>query len=162
MGCITQSCLVKEIKMVTSNALSLFDNFSKLTPYAVGFDRVFDNLQRYVDNNVTSTGFPPYNIRKEGDYNYVIEMALAGFGKKDIEVEVSEGTLSIRSIRSVKENIEDDDTIYRGISYRQFERKFTVADDVVVNSAALENGMLMIKLERIVPEEKKPRIITVK
>ena len=145
--------------MVTSNALSLFDNFNKLTPYAVGFDRVFDNLQRYVDNNVTSTGFPPYNIRKEGDYNYVIEMALAGFGKKDIEVEVSDGTLSIRS---VKENIEDDDTIYRGISYRRFERKFTVADDVVVNSAALENGMLMIKLERIVPEEKKPRIITVK
>ena len=145
--------------MVTSNALSLFDNFNKLTPYAVGFDRVFDNLQRYVDNNVTSTGFPPYNIRKEGDYKYVIEMALAGFGKKDIEVEVSDGTLSIRS---VKENIEDDDTIYRGISYRRFERKFTVADDVVVNSAALENGMLMIKLERIVPEEKKPRIITVK
>ena len=106
-----------------------------------------------------STGFPPYNIRKEGDYNYVIEMALAGFGKKDIEVEVSEGTLSIRS---VKENTEDDDTIYRGISYRRFERKFTVADDVVVNSASLENGMLMIELERIVPEEKKPRIITVK
>ena len=145
--------------MVTSNALSLFENFTKLTPYAVGFDRVFDNLQRYVDNNVTSTGFPPYNIRKKGDYNYVIEMALAGFGKKDIEVEVSESNLSIRS---VKENIEDDDTIYRGISYRQFERKFTVADDVVVNSAALENGMLTIELERIVPEEKKPRIITVK
>ena len=145
--------------MVTSNALSLFDNFNKLTPYAVGFDRVFDNLQRYVDNNVTSTGFPPYNIRKKGDYNYVIEMALAGFGKKDIEVEVSESNLSIRS---VKENIEDDSTIYRGISYRRFERKFTVADDVVVNSATLENGMLTIELERIVPEEKKPRIITVK
>ena len=145
--------------MVTSNALSLFENFTKLTPYAVGFDRVFDNLQRYVDNNVTSTGFPPYNIRKKGDYNYVIEMALAGFGKKDIEVEVSESNLSIRS---VKENIEDDSTIYRGISYRRFERKFTVADDVVVNSATLENGMLTIELERIVPEEKKPRIITVK
>ena len=145
--------------MVTSNALTLFDNFNKLTPYAVGFDRVFDTLNRYVDNNVQSTGFPPYNIRKKGDYNYVIEMALAGFGKKDIEVEVSESNLSIRS---VKENIEDDSTIYRGISYRRFERKFTVADDVVVNSATLENGMLTIELERIVPEEKKPRIITVK
>ena len=73
---------------MVSNALTLLDNFNKLTPYAVGFDRVFDNLNRYVDNNVTSTGFPPYNIRKEGDYNYVIEMALAGFGKDDIEVEV--------------------------------------------------------------------------
>ena len=145
--------------MVTSNALSLFDNFNKLTPYAVGFDRVFDTLNRYVDNNVQSTGFPPYNIRKEGDYNYVIEMALAGFGKKDIEVEITEGTLSVRS---VKENTEDDSTVYRGISYRKFDRKFTVADDVVVNGASLENGMLTINLERVVPEEKKPRLITVK
>ena len=145
--------------MVTSNALSLFDNFNKLTPYAVGFDRVFDTLNRYVDDNVQSTGFPPYNIRKEGDYNYVIEMALAGFGKEDIQVEVVESTLSIRS---VKENAEDDSTQYRGISYRKFERKFTLADDIVVNSANLENGMLMIALERVIPEEKKPRLIEVK
>ena len=146
--------------MVTSNALSLFtDNFNKLTPYAVGYDRIFDHLSRYVDNNVTSTGFPPYNIRKEGDYNYTIEMALAGFGKKDIEVEVVEGTLSVRSM---KENDEDDSTVYRGISRRRFDRKFTVADDVVVNGASLENGMLTINLERVVPEEKKPRLIEVK
>ena len=141
------------------NTLSLLDNFNQLTPYAVGFDRMFDNLSRYVDNNATSTGFPPYNIRKEGDYNYVIEMALAGFGKKDIEVEVADGTLSIRS---VKENNEDDSTVYRGISSRRFERKFTMADDIVVNSAKLENGMLSLELERIVPEEKKPRLISVK
>ena len=146
--------------MVTSNALSLFtDNFNKLTPYAVGYDRIFDHLSRYVDNNATSTGFPPYNIRKEGDYNYTIEMALAGFGKKDIEVEVAESTLSVRSM---KENDEDDSTVYRGISRRRLDRKFTVADDVVVNGASLENGMLTINLERVVPEEKKPRLITVK
>ena len=145
--------------MVTSRALSLFDNFNQLTPYAVGFDRVFDQLNRYVDNNATSTGFPPYNIRKEGDYNYVIEMALAGFGKDDIEVEVADGTLSVRS---VKENSEDDSTVYRGISYRKFERKFTMADDIVVNGASLENGMLKLELERVVPEEKKPRLISVK
>jgi molecular chaperone IbpA len=141
------------------NTLSLLDNFNQLTPYAVGFDRMFDNLSRYVDNNATSTGFPPYNIRKEGDYNYVIEMALAGFGKKDIEVEVADGTLSIRS---VKENNEDDSTVYRGISSRRFERKFTMADDIVVNDAKLENGMLLVDLERVVPEEKKPRLIAVK
>ena len=145
--------------MVTSRALSLFDNFNQLTPYAVGFDRVFDQLNRYVDNNATSTGFPPYNIRKEGDYNYVIEMALAGFGKEDIEVEVADGTLTVRS---VKENTEDDSTVYRGISYRKFERKFTMADDIVVNGATLENGMLMLQLERVIPEEKKPRLVKVK
>ena len=145
--------------MNTSKALSLWDNFNQFTPYAVGFDRIFDNLSRYARDNVTSTGFPPYNIRKEGDYNYVIEMALAGFGKKDIEVEVADGTLSVRSI---KENSEDDATVYRGISYRRFERKFTMADDIVVNDVKLENGMLTLNLERIVPEEKKPRLISVK
>jgi len=145
--------------MVTSKALSLFDNFNQLTPYAVGFDRVFDNLARYMDNTVTSTGFPPYNIRKDGDYGYVIEMALAGFSKKDIEVEVADGTLSVRS---VKENVDDDADLYRGIAYRKFNRKFTLADDVVVNDVSLQNGMLNIDLERVVPEEKKPRLITVK
>ena len=143
---------------MVSNALTLLANFNKLTPYAVGFDRVFDNLNRYVDNNMTSTGFPPYNIRKEGDYNYVIEMALAGFGKDDIEVEVTENTLSVRSDGKDDEN----ESVYRGISFRRFNRKFTLADDIVVNGASLENGMLTINLERVIPEEKKPRLIEVK
>jgi len=144
--------------MVTSKTLSLFDNFNQLTPYAVGYDRIFDHLNNYVSNNVTSTGFPPYNISKGGDLTYVIEMALAGFSKKDIEIEVSDGTLTIRS---TKENEESEETLHRGISYRKFNRKFTLADDIVVNEASLENGMLRIDLERIVPEEKKPRIIKV-
>ena len=146
--------------MNTSRALSLFDNFNQLTPYAVGFDRVFDQLGRYA-NDKTSTGFPPYNIRKEGEYNFVIEMALAGFGKKDIEVEVADGTLSVRSVKEEDSDL-DDNQIYRGIAYRKFERKFTLADAVVVNGAKLENGMLLIDLERVVPEEKKPRLISVK
>ena len=145
--------------MVTSKALSLFDNFNQLTPYAVGFDRVFDNLTRYVDNNATSTGYPPYNIRKEGEYNYAIEMALAGFAREDLEIEVADGVLTIRS---VKEKPDEKSNIYRGISYRKFVRKFTIADDIVVNGAKMENGMLSVDLERIVPEEKKPRLIEVK
>jgi len=145
--------------MVTSKALSIFDNFNQLTPYAVGFDRVFDQLTAYAANNATSSGFPPYNIRKGGDYTYAIEMALAGFSKNDIEIEVAEGLLAVRS---VKENDENDSNIYRGISYRKFNRKFTLADDIVVNDASLENGMLRIDLERIVPDAKKPRKITIK
>ena len=143
--------------MVTK--LSLFDNFNQLTPYAVGFDRVFDQLQNYASHNATSSGFPPYNIRKEGEFSYVIDMALAGFSKNDIEVEVADGLLTVRS---VKENDEDDSNIYRGISYRKFNRKFTLADEIVVKDASLENGMLVISLERIVPEEKKPRKIKIK
>ena len=143
----------------TSKALSLFDNLNQLTPYAVGFDRVFDQLQNYAVNNSQSTGFPPYNIRKGGDYTFVIEMALAGFSKEDIEVELEDGLLTVRSI---KENDENDSDIYRGISYRKFNRKFTLSDDIVVNDASLENGMLKIDLERIVPDAKKPRKITIK
>ena len=144
--------------MVRTN-LNLFDNFNQLTPYAVGFDRVFDQLQNYVENNATSTGYPPYNIRKDGEYNYDIEMALAGFSKKDIEVEVADGVLTIRSI---KENEEDENNLYRGISYRKFNRKFTLADDIIVKDAKLQDGLLKISLEKIIPEEKKPRLITVK
>ena len=96
--------------MVTTKAL--FDNFNvnQLTPYAVGFDRVFDRLVDYTNNNMNSTGFPPYNIRKVGDYGYEIEMALAGFGKDDIEVEVANGVLTVRS---VKENSEEPDVLHR-------------------------------------------------
>ena len=145
--------------MVTSKALNLFDNFNQLTPYAVGYDRVFDQLQKYVQNNVQSSGFPPYNIQKGGDYNYTIELALAGFSKDDIEVEVADGTLSVRSD---KKSEPDDYSIHRGISYRRFDRKFTLADDIVVTGASLENGLLRIELERVIPEEKKPRLIEVK
>ena len=145
--------------MVTTKAL--FDNFNvnQLTPYAVGFDRVFDRLVDYTNNIMNSTGFPPYNIKKVGDYGYEIELALAGFGKDDIEVEVANGVLTIRS---VKDNSDEPEVLHRGISYRKFNRKYTLADDVIVTGAKLENGMLMIDLERVVPEEKKPRLITVK
>ena len=147
----------------TNKALSLFDNLNQLTPYAVGFDRVFDQLQNYAVNNSQSTGVPPYNIRKGGDYTFVIDMALAGFSKDDIEIEVAEGLLTVRSVKEDNEtNEEYDSKIYRGISYRKFNRKFTLADDIVVNDASLENGMLKIDLERIVPDAKKPRKIKIK
>ena len=144
------------------NALSLIDNFNQLTPYAVGFDRVFDRLNNYIEHNATSTGFPPYNIQKVEDFKYEIELALAGFNKKDIEVEVADGVLTIRSVKETEENQTDEWTLHRGISYRKFNRKFTLADDIVVNDAKLENGLLTISLEQIVPEEKKPRLIAVK
>ena len=87
-------------------------------------------------------------------------LALAGFSKEDIEVEVAQGVLTIKS---TKENdAEDEFTLHRGISYRKFNRKFTLADDIVVNDAKLENGLLTINLEQIIPEEKKPKLIEIK
>ena len=154
--------------MVTTQALTnIFDHFDRnlLTPYAVGFDRVFDRLNTYVanQNHMTPTGFPPYNIRKDGDYNFVIELALAGLSKDDLEVEVADQTLTIRSVDRKHE--EDDggypELLHHGISYRKFSRSWTLADEVVVNDAKMENGMLLIHLEHVVPEEKKPRLVKI-
>ena len=89
-------------------------------------------------------------------------MALAGFSKEDIEIEVAQGVLAIRSVKETDSETNDEWTIHRGISYRKFNRKFTLADDIVVNDAKLENGLLTITLEQIVPEEKKPKLITIK
>ena len=150
--------------MVTTQAIAnIFDHFDRnlLTPYAVGFDRVFDRLNNYVvhQNHMTPTGFPPYNIRKEGDYNFVIELALAGLSKDDLEVEIADQTLTVRSIDKKED---EGELLHRGISYRQFTRTWTLAENVVVNEAKMENGMLIVRLEHVVPEEKKPRKISIK
>ena len=139
------------------NALQAFD-YNHLTPYAVGFDKQFDRVWDYGTHQAESTWYPPYNIEKSDEYNYTIEMALAGFGKKDIEIEFAEGLLTIQSVKEKEEK----ETLYKGISQRNFTRKFTLADDIIVKGAKLENGMLTIELERIVPEEKKPQLIEVK
>lgn len=149
--------------MVTTQAISnIFDHFDRnlLTPYAIGFDGVFDRLNHYMVNQNTGApqGFPPYNIRKEGDYNYTIEMALAGMSKDDLEVEVADSTLNVRSKDKQEE---DGELLHRGISYRKFKRSWTLADDVVVRDAKMKDGMLLIHLEHIVPEEKKPRLIKI-
>ena len=143
------------------NALQAFD-YNHMTPYAVGFDRTFDRLFDYVTHQAESTGYPPYNIQKTEDYKFEIEMALAGFDKKDIEIEVAEGVLTVKSLKDKDTGATDDYTLYKGISQRNFTRKFTLADDIVVRGAELKNGMLTINLERIVPEEKKPQLIEVK
>ena len=150
--------------MVTTQAIAnIFDHFDRnlLTPYAVGFDRVFDRLNNYVvhQNHMTPTGFPPYNIRKDGDYKFVIELALAGLSKDDLEVEVADGNLTVRSIDKKED---EGELLHRGISYRQFTRTWTLAENVVVNEAKMENGMLVVRLEHVVPEEKKPRKISIK
>ena len=134
-------------------------DLNKLTPYAVGFDKIFDDMFRYVDATKNSTGYPPYNIRKN-ENKFQIEIALAGVRKEDLSITTDNGQLSIEH-NPVE--VEDDVTewIHKGIAQRKFRRIWTLADDVVVNGATMENGMLYIELERIVPEEKQPKTINI-
>ena len=139
-------------------------NWEPFKPFSVGFDNLFDDFDRMLSFNSASINhYPPYNIRKINDTDYVIELAVAGFGKKDIEVKSVENTLTIKS-KDKKEEVldEDENILHRGISQRSFTRSFTVAEDVVVKGADLKDGLLSVKLERIIPDEKKPKIIDIK
>ena len=139
-------------------------NWEPFKPFSVGFDNLFDDFDRiYKFNSSSINHYPPYNIRKVNDTDYVIELAIAGFGKKDIEVKSQENTLTIKSKDKKDEVLKKDESVlHRGISQRSFKRSFTIAEDVVVKGADLKDGLLSVKLERIIPDEKKPKIIDIK
>jgi molecular chaperone IbpA len=138
---------------------ALTDPFDRVKTYSIGFDRMFDRLLD--DSLVTTTNYPPYNIVKMDETNYAIQIAVAGFGKDDIEIETKENTLSIKS-KEKGEVVDETTYLHKGISNRAFKRTFTISDDVVVKGATFENGLLNVELERIIPEEKKPRLIEIK
>jgi len=135
--------------------MNMFLNNSPI-PYTIGFERIFDQLDEFIHHSKKLPSYPPYNIKRDGN-NFTIEMALAGFSKDDIEVTVTEDILTIASNKESSKK----DEVYRGISERKFTRNFSMADDIVVKSAELKNGLLTIKLERVIPEDKKPRKIKI-
>ena len=135
--------------------------WNDLRPFSVGFDDLFDHFNNTLEYTVKQpTSYPPYNINKVDDLNYQIEMALAGFSKKDIEIKSALSQLTIKSVENDDKN--EKETLHRGISKRKFSRSFTLSEDIKVNGAELKDGMLLVELEKIVPEEKKPRTIDIK
>ena len=148
---------------MTSKDLSIFNS---LRPFSIGFDDMFDQFESMLGNGgmTMQSNYPPYNIRKTGNDNYSIEVALAGFNKKDVEVEFEDNILTVRTKqlnKSEDQNV-DGEIIHKGISQRQFARSFTIADDVKVNGAELKDGLLTIACERILPDHKKKRLIDIK
>jgi molecular chaperone IbpA len=137
-------------------------NIHNLAPFTVGFDRIFDRLVE-IENRPAQmqTGFPPYNIRTSKDeLKFSIELALAGLTEEDVDIEVKENQLTIKSVYDG--NGEDDyGFVHKGISKRKFTRSFTLADDIEVLGASFKNGLLTIGLERIIPEEKRPQKIKI-
>ena len=131
-------------------------NLTPLFRTAIGFDR----LARLMDNAMSAdVSYPPYNIEKTGEDSYRLTMAVAGFGPDEIEMTVKENTLQI-SGRAGKEDGKSE-VLYRGIAGRAFERRFVLADHIVVDGAELQNGLLHVALKRVVPEALKPRRIPV-
>ena len=148
---------------MTNKALSIFN---QLRPVTVGFDNVFDHFERMMDdhnfNEMVRYNYPPYNIVKTGDYTYDIELALAGFNKKDIEITMEDGMLNIKSSVEATKDKDEDGVIHKGIAKRYFSKSFTIAEDVEIKGAELKDGLLKVSMERIIPEHKKPRTINIK
>ena len=144
------------------NNLSIFNN---LRPITVGFDDMFDHFEHMMDDSFfrgTLGNFPPYNIVKTGENTYDVELALAGFNKKDIEIEYKENVLTVKSKKQEETKDEDGNIIHRGISKRMFSKSFTIANDVEVKGAELKDGLLKVSMERIIPEHKKAKLIDIK
>ena len=138
--------------------------WNSLRPFSVGFDSIFDEFDRMLESTERySTNYPPYNIKRVNDTDYRIEVALAGYSKDDIEVELKDSALTVRN-KSKEQTVDEkgNGVIHKGISTRQFERAFTISEDIKVKDAELKNGLLTIDLERIIPDEKKPRLIDIK
>ena len=132
----------------------VFDPFKNMT---VGFDNIFDQLSTLSDFDIPN--YPPYNIKKIDKENYQLEMALAGFTKADVIVELKENTLTISGKSSDKE---EDSFVHQGIARRAFKRRWTLAEHLEVDEAKLKDGILIVKMKLNLPEEKKPKTITIK
>ena len=126
------------------------DIFGQFRPFAIGFDRYFEDLERM--SNITQTNYPPYNVVKEDDEHFSVELAVAGFSKKDVSITKEKNVLVIEG----KVEDESKDFVHKGLASRAFKRSFTLADDGEISCASLKDGILKVSLERIIPEEDKP------
>ena len=140
------------------NAITRFDT-QALNRALIGFDQLFDNVERRFANQVQNN-YPPYNVIKHDDNHFEIEVAVAGFDREDITVEVDQDQLVIRGKKTPAET--EVQYMHRGLAARDFERMFTLAEHIIVGDAELTNGILSVKLTREVPEALKPRLIAIK
>ena len=145
--------------------------FKQLRPVSIGFDNLFDHFENILDGDdyfcTNRSNFPFYNLVKTGNSTYDIEIALAGYDKKDILVMYEDNLLRVGSNVGDPDDSSDQEkpkkgTIHKGIAKRYFSKVFTIANDVEIKGAELKNGLLKISLEKIIPEGKKPKTIIVK
>jgi molecular chaperone IbpA len=142
--------------------LTRFDT-AALNRALIGFDNLFDTFETRFAHQI-SNNYPPYNIEKSGENQYNIVVAVAGFGKDEVAVEVEGDQLTIRGEKAINANEGEYQVEYlhRGLAFRDFERRFTLAEHMEIKSAEIKDGVLTIQIERIVPEALLPRKIEVK
>jgi molecular chaperone IbpA len=154
--------LLKRRKIMTQleiRTLDLPSFVNQIHRQAIGFDNLFDTLNRTFANSRTDGNYPPHNVVKLDDTHYVIEVAVAGFAEDEIDVELKENVLTVRGEQAKPE--QEVEYLHKGISARNFTRTFPLAEHIEVRGATVKNGILAIALEQIVPEENKPKKIAI-
>jgi len=127
-------------------------------PMFLGFDRIFDRMHTLNRIEQNQGKYPPYNIIKSGENLYKVEMAIAGFTEDDLDITIEDGVMTIVGSKDQDDEV---DYLHKGIGSRSFKRTFTLADTIVVQDAELKDGILHVHLENVIPDEKKPRKITI-
>ena len=146
---------------MTNQFPASFWSTKDLDKFSIGFGDQFARLQKLHDDITKNIpNYPPYNIKKVDDTHYTIELAVAGFGQGEIDIEIDDGKLVVRGQIATED--QEDNFLFKGIANRAFTRSFVLNDEVEVKDAELFNGMLKIALERLVPETKQPKKIAVK
>ena len=140
--------------MVTTYTWDLFKD-----PFFIGFDRALDTWS-HAQTVSSATNYPPYNVIKVDEDNFIVELAVAGFSKTDIDVSTADGKLTVKGELTTEDK--DSKFIHRGIAARKFTREWALGEYMEVKAAELKDGMLKIDIVRILPEEKKPKTIKVK
>ena len=136
-------------------------DLSPLYRSTVGFDRLFSMFDDVPNIDTSGAGYPRYNIEKTGESDYRITLAVAGFADSELTVELNEQVLVVRGEKAQAADETKPEMLFQGIAARAFERRFQLADTVIVAGARLENGLLYIELKREIPEAKKPRLIPI-
>jgi|TARA_R110002050_G_scaffold96524_1_gene200698 molecular chaperone IbpA len=144
------------VSINTTNWNDFVSAFPQLESRLIGFDRIFDAVQR---SHHPESNFPPYNIKKVDDENYEIQIALAGFSKSDLEITVEDGKLIVKG---EQDSTNENEYLHKGIAERNFTRTWTLADTVKVSGSELKDGVLTINLVNVIPDELKPQSIKIK
>ena len=136
--------------------MTAIDSFGRFRPFAIGFNRFFEDIERVSSIN---DNFPPYNVIKSSEDSYLIELAVAGFNKDELNIEYKDAILTVTGDNTTRQDL---DFVHKGISERSFRRSWTLGDHVKVKSATVVNGLLVLSLEREIPESEKPQTIKIK
>jgi molecular chaperone IbpA len=129
--------------------------------HAIGFDQLFEQMERTFANSRSNDNYPPHNVVKLNDTHFVVEVAVAGFKQDEIDVELKDGVLVVKGEKAKADEETKPEYLHKGISARNFTRSFTLAENVEVRGATVENGILAVALELVIPEEKQPKKIAI-